>query len=65
MAQVRMIAGIGGSTDGIEIPPPGGVVDLPERTAREFVALGYAEAVATGSAVDGRRTATVKATRAR
>jgi hypothetical protein len=45
MTMIRMIASIGGYSDGVEIPQPGGEVDLPARTAAEFIAQGYAVAV--------------------
>jgi hypothetical protein len=42
--KIRMLVDIAGTRDGVEWPPRGGIIDLPEQEARDYIAAKLAEA---------------------
>lgn len=61
--KVVMAAAISGTRDGVEWPPFGGTIDLPELEAREMVRVGLARFPAEVEAADAPadvETATIK-----
>jgi hypothetical protein len=50
--KIKLKVTISGTRDGIEWPPMGGSVDLPEAEATQMVAAGLASAVTTPAPVE-------------
>lgn len=42
MATVQMVAGISGTRDGKDWPPPGGTLDVSESEASDLIGAGFA-----------------------
>ena len=45
MAKVKMLVGVSGSRNGEDYPPVGGVIDVTEQEARDWIYAGLAQAV--------------------
>jgi hypothetical protein len=58
--KIRMLVDIAGTRNGVEWPPRGESIDLPEQEALDYIAAGLAEADATPGPAKVTETAAVE-----